>query len=85
MRVPVLSKATVRMSRARSKASRLRTRIPWRAASAVAFTITRGIASPNACGHAMTSTVTARSTAKADGARPTSHSPKVALPAATAV
>ncbi len=62
--VPVLSSATKRMLRPRSKASRLRTRIPLRAEMEVAFMLTSGMASPRACGQAITSTVTARATAK---------------------
>ncbi len=61
--VPVLSKATMAILRPRSNASRFRTRIPLRAEMLVAFILTRGMARPRACGHAMTSTVTALATA----------------------
>ena len=39
--------------------------MPWLADSDVAFTMTRGTASPSACGQAITRTVTARSTTNA--------------------
>ncbi len=61
--VPVLSNSTVSTVRIRSSASRSLTRMPARAASAVEMAMTSGMASPRACGQAMTSTVTVRSTA----------------------
>ena len=61
--VPVLSNSTASTARIRSSASRSFTRMPARADSAVEIAITSGIASPSACGHAITSTVTVRSTA----------------------
>ena len=61
--VPVLSKSTASMVRIRSNASRLRIKMPDCAASALDSEMTSGIASPSACGQAMTSTVTVRTTA----------------------
>ena len=61
--VPVLSNSTVSIVRIRSRASRSLTRIPLRAATAVDSEITSGIASPRACGQAITSTVTVRTMA----------------------
>ncbi len=58
--VPVLSKITVSISRANSSASRSRTRMPLLAAMLVEIATTSGIASPSACGQAMTSTVATR-------------------------
>ena len=61
--VPVLSNSTVSIVRIRSRARRSLTRIPSRAATAVDSEITSGIASPRACGQAITSTVTVRTMA----------------------
>ena len=58
VRVPVLSNSTVSIDRMRSSASRSFTRIPARADTAVESDTTSGIASPSACGQAMTRTVT---------------------------
>ena len=63
VRVPVLSNRTVSIERIRSRASRSLTRMPACADTAVDNEITSGIASPRACGQAMTSTVTVRTTA----------------------
>ena len=83
--VPVLSKATTRVSRARSKASRLRTKMPCWADMAVAFTMTSGIAKPNACGQAITITGTMRVSAKS-GAKPRkSQTLRVSDPAPSAI
>ena len=60
--VPVLSNRTASMVRILSSASRFFTRIPARADVAVEMEITSGIASPSACGQAITSTVTVRMT-----------------------
>ena len=57
--------------RIRSSASRSFTRMPARAAIAVESEMTSGIARPSACGHAITSTVTVRSTASS--AVPSEH------------
>ena len=57
--MPVLSNSTVSTVRMRSKARRSFTRIPALADVAVEIAMTSGIASPSACGHAITSTVTA--------------------------
>ena len=51
------------MVRMRSNASRFFTRMPARAAMPVDTAMVNGMARPNACGQAMTSTVTVRSTA----------------------
>ena len=61
--VPVLSNSTALTVRIRSRASRSLTKIPERAAIEVEIAITSGIASPSACGHEITRTVTLRSTA----------------------
>ena len=61
--VPVLSKRTTSTRRIDSSASRSVTSTPARAARSVAIDTTSGIASPSACGHAMTSTVIVRTTA----------------------
>lgn len=58
VRVPVLSNNTAVIVRIRSSASRSFTRIPLLAATAVESEITSGIASPRACGQAITNTVT---------------------------
>ncbi len=83
MSVPVLSNSTASTVRIRSSARRSLTRIPARAATPVEIAITNGIASPSACGHEITSTVTARSTAS-----PVSpialHTTNVSAPAVTA-
>ena len=60
VRVPVLSTAITCSSRAVSIASRSRISTPWAAASWVVFATTSGIASPSACGQAITRTVTTR-------------------------
>ena len=78
--VPVLSKMTASISLAFSKAIRLRTSSPFRAPSAVDTATTSGIASPRACGHAMTMTVTARSIAYDSGSPSASHTTKVSAP-----
>ena len=61
--VPVLSNSTASTVRIRSSASRSLTRIPALAATAVDSAITSGMARPRACGQAITSTVTVRTTA----------------------
>ena len=76
----VLSKATKRISRPRSNASRFRTRMPFFAARAVAFTVTRGMARPRAWGQAMTTTVTARERAKLKSRPRASQTRKVRVP-----
>ncbi len=58
--VPVLSKIITSISRAFSRARRLRTKIPFCAAEVVLIATTRGTANPKACGHAMTKTATTR-------------------------
>lgn len=83
VRVPVLSKTTSSSRRASSRPRRSRTRSPARAASVVEMAMTRGIASPSACGHAITSTVTTLSAMKAPGA-PAIHQP-TAVAAAAAI
>ena len=60
--VPVLSKRTTSTLRIRSSAKRSLIRTPLRAACAVARETTSGIASPSACGQAMTRTVMTRTT-----------------------
>ena len=62
--VPVLSKITVSRFRASSSPRRSRTRRPLRAPSVVEMATTNGTASPSACGQAITSTVTIRTTEK---------------------
>ena len=61
--VPVLSNSTVSIERIRSSAARSLTRIPAFAETAVDSAMTSGIASPRACGQAITSTVTVRTIA----------------------
>ena len=61
--VPVLSNSTRSMTRTCSRASLSLTRIPLRAASPVEIETTKGMASPRACGQAITSTDTVRTTA----------------------
>ena len=63
VRVPVLSNSTASTVRIRSSASRSLTRMPAFADTAVDSAITSGMASPRACGQAITSTVTVRTTA----------------------
>ncbi|SKT81451.1 Uncharacterised protein [Mycobacteroides abscessus subsp. abscessus] len=63
VKVPVLSKSTTSTVRICSRARRSLTRTPPRAARSVAIETTSGMASPSACGQAMTSTVMARTTA----------------------
>ena len=58
--VPVLSNKTILILRAASKAKRCRTKKPLRAAIVVEIEATKGIARPNACGQAITSTATIR-------------------------
>lgn len=58
--VPVLSKIAGIDRHASSRADRLRTRTPLRAASDVLIATTNGTASPNAWGQAITSTVATR-------------------------
>ena len=69
--------------RIRSSASRSLTRIPARAAIAVEIAITSGMASPSACGQAITSTVTVRSTASS-GSPSSHHTTKVSSAGADA-
>ncbi len=57
--------------------------MPARAATPVEIEITSGIASPRACGHEMTRTVTVRSTASPMSPR-AAQMPKVTTPATTA-
>ena len=63
VRVPVLSNSTASTCRMRSSARRSLTRMPALADTAVDSEITSGMARPRACGQAMTSTVTVRTTA----------------------
>ena len=63
VRVPVLSKSTTSMVRIRSSAIRSLMSTPDFAARSVEIAMTSGIARPKACGQAMTSTVTVRTTA----------------------
>ena len=65
VRVPVLSKTMVSISRARSKAARSRISSPLRAVRLVLTATTSGTARPRAWGQQMTITVTMRSSAKA--------------------
>ncbi len=58
--VPVLSKIIMSISRAASRAKRLRTKIPFCAAEVVLIATTRGTANPKACGQAITRTATTR-------------------------
>ena len=67
--VPVLSNTTASRSRASSRPRRSRTSKPVRAPRVVEMATTSGTASPSACGQAMTSTVTTRSTANAPSLR----------------
>src|SRR5215218_3007077 len=83
VRVPVLSNRTASTVRIRSSASRSVTRIPLRALSAVEMAITSGIARPSACGQAITSTVTVRSTALPGSPR-SNQAAKVTTPTPTA-
>ena len=81
--VPVLSKSTTSTVRMRSSASRSLTSTPDLAARSVEIAITSGIAKPSACGQAMTSTVTVRTTASST--LPSSdHTAKVRTPATAA-
>ncbi len=80
-----MSKMTASMLRARSKASRLRTRMPFFADTPVALTVTSGMARPSACGQAMTRTVTVRVTAKLTSPRTAYQVRKVMSPAPTAM
>ena len=82
--VPVLSKTTVVSSRASSSPRRSRTSSPLRAPSVVEIAMTSGTASPSACGQAITSTVTSRSTANAALRPAASHPTKVSAPAPSA-
>ena len=59
--VPVLSKNTALRLRASSRPRRSRTSKPFLAPSVVEMATTSGMASPSACGHAITRTVTTRS------------------------
>ena len=84
VRVPVLSNRTVLTLRMRSRARRSLTRMPAFAATAVDNAITSGMASPNACGQAMTRTVMVWTTASST--LPTVHqSTKVTSAAAVAM
>src|SRR5690625_2786642 len=58
--VPVLSNATTSTPRIDSNANRSRINTPARAARSVEIAPTKGIANPNAWGHAITKTVTTR-------------------------
>ena len=79
VRVPVLSKSTVPTLRMASRARRSLIRMPALAEVDVEMAMTRGIASPRACGQAITSTVTVRT--KASLRPPCAHqSAKVAAP-----
>ena len=84
--VPVLSKTTAWIFRARSKAARSLMRRPLRAEIEVEMATTRGTANPSACGQAMTMTVTIRSRAKAKPRPPrASQAIKVSAPTPTAI
>ncbi len=85
--VPVLSNTTAVTSLASSSPRRSRTRSPLRAPSVVERATTRGTARPSACGQAMTSTVTTRSTVYEPGALAIIHAIAVttAAPIATSV
>ena len=86
VRVPVLSKSTTSTRRASSSARRLRISRPWRAPSAVEICATSGMARPRACGQAMMSTVTTRSSTKPGSSGCRSHqatSVSAAAPSAT--
>ena len=86
VRVPVLSKTTVLILRAASTAWALRTSIPFFAPMVVEIVVTTGIASPRACGQAMTKTVIARVSAKTNGWLPGKNQNRnVASPAPTAM
>ena len=63
VRVPVLSNSTTSTVRIRSSAIRFLISTPARAARSVEIAMTSGMARPRACGQAITSTVTVRSTA----------------------
>jgi len=60
------------------------TRIPFLDDTAVEIATTSGIARPRACGHAITSTVTVRSTAPSPSPTINAQTTKVTTPAATA-
>src|SRR3989338_8121816 len=62
VKVPVLSKSTVSIVRAASRAILCLTRKPLCAALVVDIDATKGTASPNACGQAITRTATRRAT-----------------------
>ena len=79
VRVPVLSKMTTCRSLARSSANRSFTSSPLRAPRVVLMATTRGIASPSACGHAMTRTVAVRMSASS-GCPATIHAARVRTP-----
>jgi hypothetical protein len=71
--------------RAISKAKRWRTKKPLLAAIVVEMAATKGIASPKACGQAITKTETTLSKAKPSPAFARSHSKKVIKLAETAI
>jgi len=82
--VPVLSKTTASSLRASSRPLRSRTSRPVRAPKVVEMAITRGMASPSACGHATTRTETTRSTVNAGFAPTAAQTIAVSAPEATA-
>ena len=83
--VPVLSNSTISIVLAASRASRCFTRKPLRAALVVDMDATRGTASPNACGQAITRTATRRATANAISAPAASQATSVIVPPTTAI
>ena len=82
--VPVLSKNTALRLRASSSPRLSRTSKPFLAPSVVEMATTSGMASPSACGHAITRTVTTRSITYAAGAPAMNHPTSVRAAATTA-
>ena len=78
--VPVLSNRTTSIVRIRSSANRFFTSTPAFAARSVEIAITSGMASPRACGQAITRTVTVRVTASSS-LPSTAHTTNVIRPA----
>jgi hypothetical protein len=78
--VPVLSNTTALMWREFSKLVRLRINSPFFADAEVEIATTSGMARPNACGHAITITVTIRVSAKLNSLPTTNHTARVVKP-----
>ena len=83
--VPVLSKSKTEILRDSSKAVRFRINKPFCADTAVDIATTNGIANPNACGQAITITVTILSKAYTNGNPKNNQTASVPKPIANAI